>query len=216
MEHETANRTYGRSEEVFNTISHGLGFLLSLAALSILVVFASLDGDVWHIVSFSIYGSSLVLLYLASTLYHASRKPKLRHRLNVFDHSSIYVLIAGTYTPFLLVTLRGPWGWSLLGVIWGFAAAGIVMKLFFTGKFDLLSAIAYVVMGWLIVIAFQPLVANLPAAGLWWLIAGGISYTLGAVFYIWTKLPYHHGIFHILVLAGSICHFIAVFWYVLY
>ncbi len=209
------NRLYSTPDELFNIISHGLGFLLSLAAITLLIVFASLDGDVWHIVSFSIYGASLVLLYLASTLYHSSRNPKIRHRLNVFDHSSIYVLIAGTYTPFLLVTLRGPWGWSLLGVIWGFAIAGIVLKIFFTGKFDMISAIAYVVMGWLIVIGFEPLVANLPTVGLWWLVAGGISYTIGAVFYMLTKLPFHHGIFHILVLIGSLCHFVAVFWYVL-
>lgn len=215
MDKYTADRPYSRGEELFNVISHGLGFLLSLAAMVILIVFASLDGDVWHIVSFSIYGASLVLLYLASTLYHSSKRPRLRHKLNVFDHSSIYVLIAGTYTPFLLVTLRGPWGWSMLAAIWVFAIAGIVVKIFFTGKYDMISAIAYVVMGWLIVIAFKPLVDNLPAAGLWWLTAGGISYTIGAVFYLLTKLPYHHGVFHILVLLGSICHFVAVFWYVL-
>ena len=208
-------RKYPKTEEILNVITHGLGFLLSIAALVLLVVFAALKGDVWHIVSFSIYGASLVVLYLASTLYHLSRKQSLRNKLNIFDHASIYVLIAGTYTPFLLVTLHGPLGWSLLGVIWGLAIGGILFKVFFIGKYDLVSALLYVLMGWLIIIAIQPLNENLSSGGLWWLLGGGISYSIGAVFYMINKMPYNHAIFHIWVLLGSLAHFFAVFFYVL-
>ncbi len=212
---KTEARQYPKTEEILNVITHGLGFLLSIAALVLLVVYASLDGDTWHIVSFSIYGFSLVILYLASTLFHSARSPKLRNRLNIFDHSAIYVLIAGTYTPFLLVTLRGPWGWSLLGVIWGPAIAGVIFKLFFTGKYDVMSAIVYVLMGWIIIIAIKPLNENLPTEGLYWLIGGGVSYMIGAGFYLLNKMPYNHAIFHIWVLLGSFAHFVAVFKYVL-
>jgi len=208
-------RKYPKTEEILNVITHGLGFLLSIAALVLLVVFAALKGNVWHIVSFSVYGVSLVVLYLASTLYHMSRKQSLRNKLNIFDHASIYILIAGTYTPFLLVTLHGPWGWSLLGVIWGLAIAGILFKIFFIGKYDLVSALLYVLMGWLIIVAIQPLNEHLESGGLWWLLGGGISYSIGAVFYMVNKLPYNHAIFHIWVLLGSLAHFIAVFFYVL-
>ena len=208
-------RRYPKTEEILNVITHGLGFLLSIAALVLLVVFAALKGDVWHIVSFSVYGVSLVVLYLASTLYHMSRKQSLRNKLNIFDHASIYILIAGTYTPFLLVTLHGPWGWSLLGIIWGLAIAGILFKIFFIGKYDLISALLYVLMGWLIIIAIQPLNEHLASGGLWWLLGGGISYSVGAVFYMINKMPYNHAIFHIWVLLGSLAHFIAVFFYVL-
>jgi len=208
-------RQYQKTEEILNVITHGLGFLLSIVALVILVIFASLNGDVWHIVSFSIYGSSLVILYLASTLFHATRKQKLRNKLNIFDHASIYVLIAGTYTPFLLVTLRGSWGWSLLGIIWALAIGGIVFKLFFTGKYDIISALIYIAMGWLIIIAIKPMNEQLSSDGLLWLLGGGISYSIGAVFYLLNKIPYNHAIFHIWVLLGSFAHFVAVFWYVL-
>lgn len=208
-------KTYPPFEEKLNVISHGIGLLLSIAGLSLLVIFSSLKGNAWHIVSFSIYGCSLVVLYLASTLFHSSRKQHIRKKLNVFDHASIYLLIAGTYTPFLLVTLRGAWGWSLFGVIWGMALTGIILKLFFTGRYNVVSAIAYIIMGWVIVIALKPLIANLDTAGLWWLLAGGISYSLGVVFYLSNKMNYNHATFHLFVLAGSICHFISVFWYVL-
>ncbi|PLW98264.1 MAG: hemolysin D [Marinilabiliales bacterium] len=208
-------RTYPYWEEFVNVISHAIGFLLSVAALSLMVIFASLDGNVWHIVGVSIFGASLVVLYLASTLFHWSVRPAVRKYLNVFDHSAIYVLIAGTYTPFLLVTLNGPWGWSLFGVIWGLAVAGVVFKMFFTGKYDKLSLIIYVLMGWLILIAIVPLIQNLSMMGLLWLLIGGISYSIGAVFYLLNKLPFNHAIFHFWVLGGSICHFFAVFWYVI-
>lgn len=208
-------RTYPYWEEFVNVLSHGIGFLLSMAALTLMVVFASLDGNAWHIIGVSIFGASLVVLYLASTLFHWSMRSQVRKYLNVFDHSAIYVLIAGTYTPFLLVTLNGPWGWSLFGVIWGLAIAGIVFKMFFTGKYDRLSLLIYVFMGWLILIAIVPLVQNLSTMGLIWLLIGGISYSIGAVFYLLNRLPFNHAIFHFWVLGGSICHFFAVFWYVI-
>ncbi|NJO90479.1 MAG: hemolysin III family protein [Chloroflexia bacterium] len=206
---------YSVKEEIVNVITHGLGLLLSIPALVLLIVYASLYGTVWHIISFSIYGSTLVILYLASTLYHAARKPKRKENLNIFDHSAIYLLIAGTYTPFLLVTLRGPWGWSLFGVVWGLAFVGVVMKFFFMSKYKIVSALAYVFLGWVIIIAVKPLINNLDTGGLWWLLAGGISYTVGAVLYTLKKLPYHHGIFHVFVLGGSFAHWMAVFYYVL-
>ncbi|MCB0824003.1 MAG: hemolysin III family protein [Bacteroidales bacterium] len=208
-------KNYPPLEEKLNVITHGFGFLLSIAALTLMVVFASIKGNAWHIVSSAIYGSSLVLLYLASTLFHSAKRQNMRNRLNVFDHASIFILIAGTYTPFLLVTLNGPWGWSLFGVVWGLAIGGVILKLFFTGKKQILSTIGYVLLGWVIIIAIKPLVNNIALGGLVWLIAGGIAYTGGAVFYLFKKMPFNHAIFHIFVLAGSICHFVAVFWYVL-
>ncbi|MFA5417127.1 MAG: hemolysin III family protein [Bacteroidales bacterium] len=208
-------RQYSVQEEKLNVITHGIGLLLSIVALIVLVVSASLYGTVWHIVSFSIYGASLVVLYLASTLFHAAKNQEVRNYLNIFDHSSIYFLIAGTYTPFVLVTLNGPWGWSLFGVIWGLAIAGMVFKLWFTGHYDKASAIAYVLMGLIILFAIVPLVNNLEMAGLVWLLAGGVAYILGAGFYLWHKFPYNHAIFHVWVLIGSFCHFVAVYWYVL-
>ncbi len=208
-------KKYDKKEEKLNVISHGIGFLLSVVALVLLVVYSSLYGDVWHIVSYSIYGASLVTLYLASTLFHWSTNPKRRLRLNVFDHASIYILIAGTYTPLLLVTLRGPWGWSLFGVVWGMAIVGIVLKFFYTGRFKKISTLAYVVMGWVVIIAMKPLIENLSTPGLIWLGIGGLSYSIGALFYLWNNLPYNHAIFHLFVLGGSIAHFITIFWYVL-
>ena len=211
----TDARLYSKTEEILNVATHGMGFLMSVAALIILVIFASLYGNAWHIVSFSIYGASLVILYLASTAFHLVQKQKIRNWLNVFDHISIYLLIAGTYTPFLLVTLRGPWGWSFFGIVWGLAIAGIVLKLFFTGRFSLVSTIIYVALGWIILIAISPLSNALSFDGLMWLLAGGICYSVGAVFFLLNKLPFNHAIFHVLVVAGSACHFVAVFWYVL-
>ncbi len=208
-------KKYDKKEEFLNIATHGIGFLLSVAALVLLVVFASIRGNAWHIVSYSIYGTSLVVLYLASTLFHWSKKPSRRLRLNIFDHASIYVLIAGTYTPLLLVTLRGPWGWSLFGVVWGMAIIGIVLKFFFTGRYNKISTLAYVIMGWVVIIALKPLIENLSTPGLIWLAIGGLSYSIGAVFFLLNKIPYNHAIFHLFVLGGSIAHFITIFWYVL-
>jgi hemolysin III len=206
---------YEPKEEKFNVISHAIGLVLSVVALVLLVVFASLEGTAKHIVSFSIYGVSLIVLYSASTFYHYSQNPKLRKRLNIFDHAAIYVLIAGTYTPFALVVLKGWVGWTIFGISWGLALAGIILKLFFTGKYDKISTFAYVLMGWLIIFAVKPLINNLPFHGLMWLLAGGIFYTVGAVLYSIKNLKYNHAIFHVFVLLGSFSHFIAVFFYVL-
>lgn len=208
------SKTYDPSEELWNVITHGFGLILSISALVLLIVFSSLNLTAWHIVSYTIYGASLVILYLASTTYHMSKRPKLRLRLNVFDHSAIYVLIAGTYTPILLVTLRGPWGWSLFGVVWGFALTGIILKLFYTGRFDKLSTLMYVFMGWLALIAVYPLVMNFSTPGLIWLLVGGLFYTVGAIFYLKNSLKFNHAIFHVFVLLGSISHFICIFFYV--
>lgn len=205
---------YHPKEEKFNVWSHFIGFILSIAALSVLVVKSSLFGNVWHIVSYSIYGASLILLYLASTLYHNSKKPKLRARLNIFDHAAIYVLIAGTYTPFTLVTLHGVTGWVLFGLTWGVAVLGVMFKLFFIGRFEKLSTIMYILMGWMVVFAIKPLMENLSSEGLFWLAAGGVFYTVGAIFYSRDKLPYNHAIFHVFVLLGSISHFVSIFFYV--
>ncbi|NOR86219.1 MAG: hemolysin III family protein [Bacteroidales bacterium] len=207
-------RDYSIKEEFWNVLTHGLGLALSIPALVLLVVFSSIYESAWHIVSFSIYGTTLVILYLASTLFHSSRTKKIRLRLNVFDHASIYFLIAGTYTPFLLITIRGPWGWSLFGVVWGLAIVGAIVKLFFTGRYDKISTAVYILMGWLIIIAIKPLIANLSPEGLFWLSAGGISYSIGAALYLIKKIPYNHAIFHVFVLLGSIFHFISVFFYV--
>jgi len=206
---------YDPKEEKLNVLSHGLGLILSIAALVLLVVYASLYGSARHIVSFSIYGASLIVLYSASTLYHYTQTPKLRHRLNIFDHASIYILIAGTYTPFTLVVLDGWVGWTIFGVSWGLALTGVILKLFFTGKYDKISTIAYVLMGWLIIFAIKPLISGLSIEGLLWLFSGGLAYTIGAILYSIKGMKYNHAIFHIFVLIGSFCHFIAVFFYVL-
>jgi len=205
---------YDTKEEKINVISHFVGLLLSIAALALLVVKASLMGNVWHIVSFSVYGLSLIVLYLASTLYHNSKNPIKRAKLNIFDHAAIYVLIAGSYTPFTLVTLNGTVGWVLFGLTWGAALAGVVFKIFFIGKFDKLSTVMYVLMGWMVVFAMKPLYENLSPQGLFWLIMGGVFYTVGAVFYTQNKLKFNHAIFHIFVLLGSASHFVSIFFFV--
>jgi len=208
-------KCYSPLEEKINIISHAMGFILSIVALVLLVTHACLHGDVRHIVSFSIFGASLMMLYAASTFYHLAKKPALRNKLKIMDHASIYVLIAGTYTPFTLVTLKGATGWVIFGISWGLALTGIILKLFFTGKYDLISTIMYILMGWVIVFAIKPLIRNFPLEGLLWLFAGGISYTVGAVLYSIEKIKFNHAIFHLFVLIGSFCHFMSVFFYVL-
>ena len=206
---------YSPIEEKINIISHAIGFILSIVAFVLLVAHASLHGDVWHIVSFSIFGASLIILYAASTFYHSAKKSELRNRLKIIDHASIYILIAGTYTPFTLVTLNGTIGWVIFGISWGLALTGIILKLFFTGKYNLISTIMYVLMGWIIVFAIKPLINNLPLEGFLWLLAGGISYTIGAILYSIKKIKFNHAIFHMFVLNGSFCQFMSVFFYVL-
>ncbi|MBD0383100.1 PAQR family membrane homeostasis protein TrhA [Paenibacillus sedimenti] len=206
---------YSMREERANAISHGIGVLLSIVALILLIVQASLRGDAWHIVSFSVFGVALVTLYSCSTLLHSVQHPKLKDVFEILDHSAIYLLIAGTYTPYLLVTLRGPFGWTFFGVIWGLALIGMVLKIFYVKRFIVLSTVCYILMGWLIVLAFKPLYMNLPFGGILWLIAGGLLYTFGTIFYLWRRVPYHHAIWHVFVLAGSISHFISIYGYVL-
>ncbi len=204
-----------RYEECCNSLTHGAGALLSVACLTVMVIFASLHGSARHVVGCSVFGASLVLLYTASTLYHSARSPRLKHIFKTLDHACIYLLIAGTYTPFTLVTLQGGWGWTLLGIVWGIAILGIVFKIFFVYRFRTAATIAYILMGWLVVVAIKPLLANLPAAGLAWLVAGGLSYTVGTIFYLLKRLPYSHAIWHLFVLGGSICHFFAVLFHVI-
>ena len=202
-------------EEIANSITHGIGAGLAATALALLVTFSGRMGDPWRIVSFSIYGATLVLLYSASTLYHGFRNPKLKSLFRIFDHAAIYLLIAGTYTPFLLVTIRGAWGWSLFGVTWGFAILGVIQAIFFLDRLKLFSIVAYLAMGWLIVIAMKPLMAALPLGGLIWIAIGGACYTLGVVFYVTKRIPFNHAIWHLFVLGGSISHFFAMLLYVL-
>jgi hemolysin III len=199
-----------QGEELANTVTHGLGALGSIAACVLLIVQAAAVGDPWKIVTSSIFGASLIALYLASTLYHAARAPRIKARLKVVDHATIYVLIAGTYTPFTLVGLRGGWGWSLFGVIWGLAVAGVVFKFFLTGRYTRLSTGIYVAMGWLVLIAVVPMVRELSPRTLVWLVAGGLWYTSGTAFYHARRLPYAHAVWHVFVMMGSLCHVLAV------
>jgi len=201
-------------EEIANSVTHGVGAALSVLGLVVLVVVAAMRGTAWHIAGCAVYGGSLVLLYLASTLYHALPRGRAKRVFQILDHSSIYLLIAGTYTPFTLVTLRGAWGWWMFGVVWTLAVAGIVFKCFLTGRFQVLSTAAYVAMGWMAVVALRPLLSALPWAGFLWLLAGGAAYTAGIVFFA-SRRRYAHSVWHAFVLAGSICHFVAVYRYVL-
>ncbi len=201
-------------EELINSITHGVGILLGIGGTAVLVVFAALHGSAWHVVGCSIYGATLILMFLASTLYHSARSPRIKHVLNVLDHSAIYLLIAGTYTPFTLNTLRGAWGWSLFGVIWALALSGILYKAFCVGKFPLLSTLLYVAMGWLVIVAVKPLIHAVPVPGLVLLFAGGLSYTFGVIFYSWRSLPYNHAIWHVFVLGGGVLQYLCVLLFV--
>jgi len=206
---------YSPLEERINILSHAIGLLLSMVAVVLLVTRASHFGNAWHIVSAAIFGASLIALYAASTTYHSATRAEFRARLRVIDHATIYILIAGTYTPFTLITLNGAVGWTIFAVSWGMAISGIILKLFFTGRFNLVSTLMYVFMGWIIIFAVKPLITNLSPEGLFWLVAGGLSYTIGAIIYSIKKVPLNHAIFHLFVLGGSICHFVAVYFYVL-
>ena len=206
---------YTAAEEIANSTTHGAGFFLSVAALAVMAVFTALRGTVWHVVSCSLYGTTLVLLYLSSTLYHSIPNPRAKRVFKVLDHASIYLLIAGTYTPFALVTLRQSWGWPLFGIIWGLAAAGIILKAFYAHRFRRISTTVYIVMGWLITAAIRALYLNLPREAIWLLVLGGVLYTGGAVFYLQKGIRFFHSIWHLFVLAGSACHFFSVFLYVI-
>lgn len=204
------HKLYTIGEEIANSITHGFGAALSIAGLTTLIILAVSNNATWHLVGFSIYGATLVLLYLASTLYHSIQHPRAKRILQRIDHAAIYLLIAGTYTPFLLISLRGTWGWTLLAVIWGMAFLGIAYKLLFIEYFERISALGYVLMGWLCVIAGRQLILRLNSETLIWLALGGVLYTAGITFLMIRKIPYRHAIWHLFVLAGSLCHYFAV------
>jgi len=197
-------------EEFANALTHGLGATAALAGGAVLVALAAAYGDAWQLAGAIVFGVCLLLLYIASTLYHATRHPVAKARLKVFDHCAIYLLIAGTYTPFTLVGLRGSLGWWLFAAIWMLAVAGIVFKLFFTGRFKLLSTIIYVAMGWLVLTAIVPVFRTLDGWTFGWLLAGGACYTLGTFFYHRPSMRYSHAVWHMFVIAGSVCHYVSV------
>ncbi len=197
-------------EEIASALTHGLGAVAALAGGSVLITLAALHGDAWQLGASIVFGVCLLLLYVASTLYHSIQHPVAKARLKVFDHCAIYLLIAGTYTPFTLIGLRGPWGWGLFIAIWTLAVAGVVFKLFYTGRFKLLSTGIYIAMGWLVIVAIKPMLVSLDHWTLGWLLAGGAFYTLGTYFYHRESIRFSHAIWHLFVMAGSVCHFIAV------
>ena len=206
---------FSLTEEIWHAITHGIGLGLSIAGLIILVVFSAIHGTALSITSVAIYGSALIILYGSSTLYHAITHTKVKKIFQQFDHASIYVLIAGTYTPITLLTLEGAWGWSIFAVVWFSALLGIILKIFYPGRFERFSLILYLLMGWMIVIAMQPLMQSMESGGLWLLLAGGLSYTFGVIFYVWDSLPFNHAIWHLFVLGGSIAHYLMVLLYVI-
>ena len=206
---------YSLSEEIASSVTHGIGVLLALAAFTVMVIFAALRGTAWHVVACAVYGATLVLMFTTSTLYHSLPWPRTKAVLKVIDHSAIYLLIAGTYTPFLLGPMRGPWGWTLFGVIWGLALGGVIFKLFFAGRYKLVSTLVYVGMGWMVLVAIRPLCQTLSRGGLLWLVAGGLFYTAGTIFYLNRRIPFNHAVWHAFVLGGSLCHFFSVMLYVI-
>lgn len=206
------HRQLTNNEEIVNSITHGIGTLLSIAALIILITVARTSGDNWHLVSYTIYGSTLVLLYLSSTLYHSFSRPRIKNLFARFDHVSIFLLIAGTYTPILLVSVRGVWGWTMFGIIWGIALLGAVIRSIFLHRFGNLMVAIYLLMGWMFVLAGKHIYMSLPSISLTYLVLGGIAYSTGVIFYMWRKLPYGHGIWHLFVLTGSVFHFFAIYY----
>lgn len=208
---EKNRRELSTTEEIVNSITHGIGALLSIAALVILIIVAGQHGDIWHLISFSIYGSTLILLYLSSTLYHSFTSPKIKNLFARFDHISIFLLIAGTYTPILLTSLRGILGWTLFVIIWTMAVAGAVIRSIYLHRFRKLMVAIYLVMGWMAILAAKQIYERMPEISIWFLVLGGLAYSIGVIFYNWRKLPYSHGIWHLFVLAGSILHFFAIY-----
>ena len=205
---------YRQAEEKINVITHAFGFLLSVIAFIFFIKKSIELQNLGYAISTIVYAVSLMVLYAASTGYHSAKRRKLRARLNIFDHAAIYILIAGTYTPFTLITLKGTLGYILFSIVWAVAVVGVILKLFYTGKFKLLSTIMYVAMVWIVIFAIKPLLENLPTNGIWLLFAGGFFYTLGAVLFMFDKLKFNHAIFHVFVLLGSISHFLAIYFYV--
>ena len=201
-------------EDIANVVTHGAGLLMAVAGVPVLIVLGALRGGALHITSFAVYGTTLLLVYLASTLYHAFREPKMRRIFRILDHAAIYLLIAGTYTPFMVISLSGVWGWSLLTLVWVLAALGCLAKILDIDRFTRYSTAFYLAMGWLVVVAIEPIIAGLSPAGLGWLMAGGVCYTGGVIFFLWESLPFNHAIWHLFVIAGSVCHYISILLYV--
>jgi hemolysin III len=214
MQTEAVLSPYTVAEEVAHAVTHGLGALLSIGGLAVLVAFSSLYGDAWHVISTSIYGATLILLYTASTLYHAIPHRRAKQLLQRLDHAAIFLLIAGTYTPFTLVSLRADWGWALFGLVWTIAIAGMILELVCVKRYERLSLSLYLGLGWIVVIAIKPMLRSVEAGGLALLLAGGLCYSLGVIFYAWEKLSYNHAIWHLFVLAGSALHFFSILFYV--
>jgi hemolysin III len=207
----TENPSYNLREEIAHSVTHGIGTLLAIAGLVLLIIHATSFGSTRHVLSCSVFGVSLILLYTASTLYHGIQRPTVKKVLRVIDHSSIYLLIAGTYTPFTLLNLRGAWGWSLFGVVWGIALLGIIFQFTPLRKMKYIRLVLYITMGWAALVAIKPLAASVPTRAFMLIVAGGLAYTVGIIFYLWRRLPYHHAIWHLFVLAGSSLHYMAVF-----
>jgi hemolysin III len=203
-------KRYTVGEEIANAVTHGIGAALAVAGLAVLVTLAAMHGDAWRVVSFSVYGATLVMLYLASTFYHGFQSPRVKRVFRILDHSAIYLLIAGTYTPFTLLALRGSWGWALFAAVWLLAIFGVWAEAFWVYRAKWISAVIYLAMGWMVVLAGRPLVAALPPGALHLLVAGGLLYSLGTIFYVMKRVKYAHAVWHGFVLGGSTCHFLAV------
>ncbi len=211
----TIEARYSPGEEIANSLTHGIGILLSIGGLGVLTAFASVFGNARHIVGVSIFGFTMVLLYTSSTLYHSIPIPRVKSILRLIDHSAIFLLIAGTYTPFTLITLQGPWGWTLFGIVWTVAAAGIIFQTNLIQRFPIISVVLYILMGWVVVVAIKPLMERIAPGGLALLFGGGVSYTFGVLFYAWRNLPYHHAVWHLFVLGGTVLHYFAVLLFVI-
>jgi hemolysin III len=208
------NKDKNLIEEMASGITHGIGLVLSLVGLFALIILSVMRGNAWHIAGCTTFGITLVLLYAASTLYHTFHTPRLKRILKILDHTAIYLLIAGTYTPFTLVNLRGFWGWTLFSLVWGLSVFGILWKVFHVERFQIVSTLVYLAMGWVVLIAIRPVLSAVPLRGVVWLVAGGLFYTVGVLFFALKRLPYNHAIWHVFVMAGSICHYFAVMFYV--
>ncbi len=207
-------RVQSRVEEFFNSLTHGVGVGLGVIGFGTLMHYAFQEGSISRLISFGVYGGSLILLYLASTLYHGAKTARAKHVLRICDHASIYLLIAGTYTPFCLIMKPAFWGTLMLSILWPLALLGIIFKIFFVGRFDFLSTLIYLGMGWMALIAIKPFFYSLTLPGFLWVAIGGLFYTFGVIFYVLERIPFFHVIWHLFVLGGSACHFLAILWYV--
>ncbi|WP_026690341.1 PAQR family membrane homeostasis protein TrhA [Alteribacter aurantiacus] len=206
--------TFTKREEIANAITHGIGAAFALAALTLLIVFASIHGTASHVISFTIYGVTLLLMYVCSTLLHSLKQGRAKNVFEILDHSAIYLFIAGTYTPLMVIVVDGATGWILLSIVWAMAAIGIVFKVFFVKRFIFLSTLFYIAMGWMVVFALKPIAMTIEMGGIVLLVTGGVLYTVGTIFYIWRKFHYHHAIWHLFVLAASVTHFLSILLYV--